>query len=401
MKILFVLASYAPRWGGAENQARSQAEELVRRGHAVDVVTWRHDPSWPRYETLGGVDIRRVDRLPGRAGMVLSALTMCTVLARRMLVADVTAAHMILPLNYLAGIIAAVFRRPIVVKAAINACPPDSGLAPLLARGIEPSLRRVASLPLRRFAVAIAMTDAIEHDLRLAGFRRIVRIPNGVVDNGRVDRTALRQRLYDPLGISADALVVATAGRFLDWKGFHILIEAWTTIVRQFPGAQLVLVGSGPYEEQLRSLVAKFDLSRCVTFVPETLEARLYLAAADAIALPSFYEGMSNVLLEAMASGLPVVSSAVSGAVDLIRNGQNGYLVPPGDVAVLERALHNVLSDPANIGARGRATVLARCSMVQVVDLYETLFARCRALPEGTTRLENLGASPKLPMSAS
>jgi glycosyltransferase involved in cell wall biosynthesis len=79
-----------------------------------------------------------------------------------------------------------------------------------------------------------------------------------------------------------------------------------------------------------------------------------------------------------MAAGVPVVATVVSGNVDLIRDGDNGRLVPAEDPKALARALFEVLSDPGGMGSRGRDTVLARCEIGRVVDRYEELFRRLR-----------------------
>src|SRR5438067_220119 len=100
MKILLVLSGYYPAWGGAENQAHKQAIELVRRGHTVEVVTWRYDPRWPRTEVIDGVTIYRVNRAHGA---LLAVLAMARALIRAAWRADAIAAHHMLRTAYLAG----------------------------------------------------------------------------------------------------------------------------------------------------------------------------------------------------------------------------------------------------------------------------------------------------------
>jgi glycosyltransferase involved in cell wall biosynthesis len=109
-------------------------------------------------------------------------------------------------------------------------------------------------------------------------------------------------------------------------------------------------------------------------FVRPQAASSTYLAAADVVAIPSRYEGMSNVLLEAMAAGVPVVATSVSGNVDLIEDGVSGRLVPRDDPDALAAALSDVLASPGDLGARGREIVRRTCEMSHVVDLYEEHF---------------------------
>jgi glycosyltransferase involved in cell wall biosynthesis len=102
-------------------------------------------------------------------------------------------------------------------------------------------------------------------------------------------------------------------------------------IVRKEPNVTLLLVGDGEERENLRALVQKLNLSECVSFVGRVSNEKVpeYMAAADVFVLPSLSEGLPNVILEAMASGLPVVATKVRGLPEIIEDGQNGFLVEP------------------------------------------------------------------------
>jgi glycosyltransferase involved in cell wall biosynthesis len=136
-------------------------------------------------------------------------------------------------------------------------------------------------------------------------------------------------------------------------------------------------------EGELRSRVHDLGIEASVRFVPAVQDVTGYLAAADVVVTPSFYEGLSNVLLEAMMAGTPVVATAASGNVDLVRDGGNGRLVPAGDVAALAEAIGQTLTRPGNLGACGRQTALATCELGHVVDQYEAVFKRACVLPPG------------------
>jgi glycosyltransferase involved in cell wall biosynthesis len=174
--------------------------------------------------------------------------------------------------------------------------------------------------------------------------------------------------------------VVAAAGRLVDWKGFDVLLAAWARLQGERSRRCLVIVGSGPEEHALRTIAGKLGVNDSVHFVPNSYDAADYLAAADLVVVPSDYEGMSNVLLEAMVAAVPVVATRVSGAVDLIIDRVNGCLVPPRDPEALAAAIDEMLRSPGRLGRRSRETVLAQCELRHVVDLYEQAFQHAARL---------------------
>lgn len=398
MRIEVVISAYFPRWGGTENQARKQVAELVRRGHQVGVITWQYDPAHPAVEYLDGAIVRRVPRAYGPVGGILSAARMATALTAAALRADVIAAHQLLLPTYLAAAVGALTRTPVMAKAAITVALPNTDVRLLTANNVHGIMRRLVSLPLRLSGVGVAISEEIERDLRGLGFRQVVRIPNGVVDAGMPDRAALRQQCYTPVGIDPGSVVVATAGRILWWKGFDVLVEAWAKM-RPHRNWRLIIVGAGPAEPELRAQIAELGVESSVHVITASTRAGDYLAAADVAVVPSLYDGMSNVLLEALAAGTPCVATSISGAVDVIEDGQTGRLVPPGDSDALAEALRAVILQPGELGQRGRERVLSLCEISSVVDRYESLF---EALHKGKSAGPSpngaeVAASPSLP----
>lgn len=156
----------------------------------------------------------------------------------------------------------------------------------------------------------------------------------------------------------ADALAglprprVGYVGRWCEQKRPDVLVEAFGRV--RTP-AHLVLVGDGPTRPQVEAAVERSparDRIRTRGFVPHR-EVPALLASLDVLVLPSAYEEMGSVLVEAMASGLPVVASAVGGIPDVVRDGETGLLVPPLDVDALAEALDEVLADPAMLPKLG------------------------------------------------
>ncbi|MFC5183768.1 glycosyltransferase family 4 protein [Actinomadura harenae] len=142
-----------------------------------------------------------------------------------------------------------------------------------------------------------------------------------------------------------EARVVLAAGRFVRAKGFDMLIEAYLPLVEKYPDWRLHIHGSGVREDRLRKQIAELGVGDRILLKPRTEIGRA-LEGASVYALSSRYEGLPMVLLEAMSKGLAVVSfDCPTGPAELIRDGENGLLVPPRDLPALTAALDRVMSD--------------------------------------------------------
>lgn len=153
-----------------------------------------------------------------------------------------------------------------------------------------------------------------------------------------------RLALRESLGISADTRLVLFVGHLVPVKALDVLLWAWARPPRNPTTAQfarLVLIGQGADRDALERLARELGVDAQVTFLgsqPQPVVAR-WMAAADLLCLPSHAEGSPNVVVEALASGTPVVASRVGGIPDLVDDGVNGLLVPPGDPAALAAGL--------------------------------------------------------------
>ena len=180
---------------------------------------------------------------------------------------------------------------------------------------------------------------------------------------------------------------IACVARLLPYKGHSVLLRAVAGAPPPLAGAQLELVGDGPLRADLEAEAARLGLAGRVHFhgsVPEPAVAEV-LDSVDIFALPSIIapdgdmEGIPNALIEAMAAGLPAVSTRQSGVPELIRDGESGYLAEPGDVEGLRDALLRALTDPdpERRAAAGRAVVEAefdqRRSARRLVELFTTV----------------------------
>jgi glycosyltransferase involved in cell wall biosynthesis len=149
----------------------------------------------------------------------------------------------------------------------------------------------------------------------------------------------------------------------------------------------LSLVGDGPLRRELEALTGDLGLAGQVTFCGQVEDVSSRLAKADVFVLPSVAEGMSNALLEAMAHSLPCIASHIASNLELIRHGDNGWLVPPENAADLAQALASLVDDEAlrsRLGQRARQVVDAEYSLDSVAQRYLALYRRLAQLPDAT-----------------
>jgi sugar transferase (PEP-CTERM/EpsH1 system associated) len=180
------------------------------------------------------------------------------------------------------------------------------------------------------------------------------------------------------LGLSPEAFVAGTVGRMVAIKDQGILLKAVAELVREGIDAHAVLVGAGPEMARLRSLVdASPELTNRVVLPGVAERIPAFLAAFDVFVLPSLREGMSNTVLEAMASALPVVATRVGGNPDLVEDDVTGWLFPPGDVAGLAAMLRRLAADSGlvrRLGEAGRRRVLEHFTLERMCRDYRNLY---------------------------
>jgi glycosyltransferase involved in cell wall biosynthesis len=205
-----------------------------------------------------------------------------------------------------------------------------------------------------------------------------------VVPNGVAPRSAPpgRAAARAALGLDPDQPVVLTVGRLTHMKGQWHLVDAVPGLLARFPDLAVVLVGDGPLRQALEKRAAALGVAGAVRFPGHRADARQLLDAADVFVLPSRYEGMPLVALEAMEAGLPVVATRVIGSEEVVVDGVTGALVRPGDSAALGVALGRLLADP---GLRRRQGAAGRCRYLAGFT-RERMAADTAAVYEATLR---------------
>jgi glycosyltransferase involved in cell wall biosynthesis len=212
----------------------------------------------------------------------------------------------------------------------------------------------------------------------VASEERIVVIPNAVDAARFADPDSAYRKRLKRLFATPPLRVVGAAGRLSPEKGFDVLIEAAAQIIPQDPSLGIVIFGAGPLRKRLQSQIAAHGLDDRIVLAGFRNDVHRYLPFCDLFVLPSFTEGMPNVVLEAMAAGVPVVATAVGGTPELVVDDVTGYLVPPGDADALARRMGDVLSSAESaraMGQQGRERVQTCYTFAEQSRKYQELFA--------------------------
>lgn len=237
------------------------------------------------------------------------------------------------------------------------------------------------------FARTMRVTDAVvtvceaaRRDLLARGIApgKLVVVPNGIrVEAFTPASDDARARLAARLGLRADSRLVGFVGRLNPAKDPATLIRAFARAAGDRPEAALVLTGDGPLRGALEEVARATGLANRIVFLGDRGDVRELLPAFELFALSSLTEGYSIALLEACASALPIVATAVGGNAEIVSEGVNGMLVPAGDEGRFAEALGTLLADPARsrrMGAAGREWVLEHGSLRRMAADYARLY---------------------------
>jgi glycosyltransferase involved in cell wall biosynthesis len=364
-RILMITSLFQPVAGGTERQALALSRALQARGISVWILT-RSLKNLPARENIDGIETFRNIRtlpLPMLFGLTYFISAMKFILTYRN---NFTIVHCHILQNYhsIAAILAKwLFKKKVVIKVAATGPLSDICMA-------KKSLLGCLFLNIAKHADAIiALCAQAEKELVDTGFPRdrIVRIPNGV-DASFFKPDAEVSRLPGNL---------LFVGRLDYMKGVDILLKSIASSHTGDNQISCCIVGDGPFKKTLQQLACELDIADKVTFAGACTNVLPYLQKASCFVLPSRSEGMPNVLLEAMACGLPIIATSVGGIPDIITDGRNGLLIPPDDVPALSLALANVLTDhdlARRLGKQASMDAEKHFSIDKVADAYLALY---------------------------
>jgi sugar transferase (PEP-CTERM/EpsH1 system associated) len=236
-------------------------------------------------------------------------------------------------------------------------------------------MRRVLSFAVSRY---VAVSEDIRKWLiECVGVKdsKVVKILNGV--NTEKFQPGVDQKTREQLGFPKDGITIGTVGRLDPIKDQRLLLEAFSVVSRTRKDLMLIIVGDGPERQNLESYRDSLHCRDRIRFLGERDDVERVLRVLDIFVLPSKNEGTSNTTLEAMATGLPVIATAVGGNPELVLQNRTGLLFPAGDLKCLIEALNFYLRDQGHRydhGLNGRKEVEQRFSLGVMVSNYEELY---------------------------
>ncbi len=207
---------------------------------------------------------------------------------------------------------------------------------------------------------------------------RLLSVPNGI-RIGRFSPASEERRaaLRSDLALAPDAHIIGSVGRLNPVKDQATLLRAFARLRGDFADAALVLVGDGALRASLESQAAALGIDAAVRFLGDRSDVRELLQGFDVFALSSLSEGYSMALLEACASGLPIVATDVGGNSEIVVDGRNGLLVSPARDDALADAFATLLRDPAGaatMGRAGRDWAMREASIETMARRYDALY---------------------------
>ncbi|MDH3691985.1 MAG: glycosyltransferase [Gammaproteobacteria bacterium] len=232
-------------------------------------------------------------------------------------------------------------------------------------------------------APSMAILDALVKSENIS--RDQTRLISNGVDLNRFPMTSqtLRTRARERLGLSEDALVLGCVANLNAVKGHRYLLAAFEKVAQELPRAVLALVGDGELRGDLQAAAENTPCADRIHLFGQRADVSTIIYAFDVFVSTSLSEGLSNALIEAAASGLPIVATRVGGNSEVVRHGVNGYLVKSADVDSIHECTSRLLSDSGarkHMGVRSRELVEEEFSMNRMMDSYRQLYASAEAL---------------------
>jgi len=394
-KVCIFTETYYPEIGGGERQAQSLSEALIDYGFQAFVLTRRSHPSFKRVEQLRGI---KVYRLPPSGSarakkwcLLLTSLPALIQLRRQFDLIFVSGFRII---GVPAVLVTKLLRKVCILKAdSLGEMSGDYFLAGLAKTGLgRSSLPFRITLPLRNALlkqadIFVAISEEIATELVTNGIdpNNIKIIPNSV-DTNRFHPVSFHEKLElrRKLGLPSEGKIFIFTGRLVTYKGLPLLLRVWKEIHCIHPDINLLIVGDGGFdihncEVDLKEYVRKNELSDCIRFIGSVHNVHEYLQASDVFVFPTENEAFGISLIEAMACGLPCISTTVGGLKDILEHLQNGLVVEAGDFQQLYLALERLITDSTlavRLGEAGRQTVEERYSMEIISQKYMNLFQK-------------------------
>jgi glycosyltransferase involved in cell wall biosynthesis len=277
--------------------------------------------------------------------------------------------------NILGALAAAVVRVPAVVRSVHGMTEPFRGKAYVKMLGYEFVDHLIT---LTRVTKMIAVSSNIRALLeKRYGGGKVVQIHNGV-SLEKIRPTMERDTLRKTIGVRKDDYIIGTVGRLTPVKGHDILLRAGCSIMKTIPNTKVLLVGDGPLMSTLKRLTHQLGIEKDVILAGHREDVYDLVNCMDVFALPSLHEGIPMGLLEAMALSCPVIATCVGGIPEVVKHGEDGLLVAPGNVTELEQGIDLMLRDrpyAMRLGRAGRTRIQSEFSAMVMAQRTAHLYA--------------------------
>jgi glycosyltransferase involved in cell wall biosynthesis len=389
-----LMESYFPVVGGMETAALNLSACLTKAGIPVFFITRKTSGDLPSTDTVEGLIVYRAPpALRNSRARWLLVLTCIPALIRHRKEYDI----ILVPGFRALGISAVIMGKLLGKKSILKAESRGEMSGEFFAGGLKDLKLKPSDLFVRLFMAfrnrilsaadaLISLSSEMTEEFSRAGvpFARVHVIPQSAdVERFQPPTPDAKKQLRKKLGLSQTDLIVIFTGRIVSYKGLPVLAHAWEEICRKRKDICLLIVGSGGVdifncESDLKEYVVTHNMADRVLFPGAVRNVEEYLKASDIYAFPTENEAFPLALLEAMACGLPVVSTFVGGIRDILSPGKNGLMIDAGNQSQLQSALEKLLNDPTLRSTLGHAavqTVHERYTRESVTQQYVDLFS--------------------------
>lgn len=232
-----------------------------------------------------------------------------------------------------------------------------AGIPAVLSRRVDnPEPRAAISIKYPLYRRVITISDAIHQVLLDCGVAadKLVTV-RSAVDPEDYRNPVSRDEFQRRFSLQDKVLTIAIVAQLIARKGHRYLFAAMRELSLQHPNLRLICFGSGPELANLETLASEYQLQQIISFAGFQEDLNRFIGHFDIVAHPALAEGLGVALIQASAAGVPIVGSRAGGIPEIVRHGENGFLVPPADEDALTKALESLLSDPALRKAMGAA----------------------------------------------
>ncbi|PHR96484.1 MAG: hypothetical protein COA78_28735 [Blastopirellula sp.] len=380
LRLALVTRRYWPLVGGAEMVMANLASQFAKEQAHVQIVTAQWHRTWPQQVVHREVYVERLPNPPLRGwGTFRYMMSLGRWLRKNHTELDAVYVSMLKHSAYITVQQLKETNVPVILRAEGAGKTGDCVWQQEANFG-----SRIRTICQQADAV-VAPSEKIWQELLESGYdpNKIHFIPNGVaISEPRSPKRceAARQALANvnpSLKLKENSPVAVFTGRLHAGKGLLCAINAWAIVVKQFPNAKFWIIGEGPQEDKLRKRINHLNLHGRVVMPGVFDNVEDLLHAADLFILPSHEEGMSISLLEAMATGLAVVASDITGNQKLVAHDQSGMLFPVDDHQDLAASVLKIISDQkyaTSLGNSARELVEQRFSLAESTQQHEELF---------------------------